>query len=53
MLLLLTGTADFPHPGKVTSHLCDGLMPFVGFFSRSLLEYREADQKQKGESTTL
>lgn len=35
MLLLLTGTADLSHPGEVTSPLCDGLMPFVGFFPRS------------------
>ncbi len=41
MLLLLTGTADFSHPRKVTSHLCDGLMPFVGFFSRS---YRNTER---------
>lgn len=53
MLLLPTGTADLSHPSKVTSHLCSGAMPFVGLFSQKLPEYREADQTQKEESTTL
>lgn len=35
MLLLPTGAADLSHHSKVTSLVCDGLMPFVGFLSRS------------------
>lgn len=35
MLLSPTGIADLSHHSNVTSHLYNGLMPFVSFFSRS------------------